>query len=79
MNQDHYSQPKSCRAGGIYYLKISGANGKAEYKKVQFLSYRPHPAEVLVHDGQRPRVVHRRVLYLKTSDNEDCNQNQPAQ
>ena len=79
MNQDHYRQPKSCQADGIYYLKISGSNGKAEYKKVRFLSYRPHPAEVLVHDGQRPRVIHRRFLFIKVSGNGKCDKGQPAQ
>ena len=79
MSQDHYTQPESCQIDGIYYLKISGINGKAEYKKVRFLSYRPHPAEVLVHDGHKPRVVHRRVLYTKNADQGNCDQSQPDQ
>ena len=79
MSQDHYTQPKSCQANGIYYLKISASNGKAEYKKVRFLGYRPHPAEVLVHDGRKPRVVHRRFLYTKISANGGCSQERPPQ
>ncbi len=69
MNKDRYIQPGSCRTNGIYYLKIIDKGGKARYLEVKFLSYRPHPAEVVVHDGDHTRVIHRRFLYSKESDN----------
>ena len=69
MGKLHYSQPESCQRGGVYYLKKSGTGGNVEFDEVRFLSYRPHPAEALVHDGRRPRVVHRRFLFCKASGN----------
>ena len=35
------------------------------YRKVEFIGYRPHPAEVLVEDKNIRKVVHRVNLYQK--------------
>ena len=66
MGHSRYSQPESCRVGENYYGKIDQNGSGASYQPVRFLGYRPHPGEVLVHDGQRPRVIHRYYLYQKS-------------
>lgn len=67
MEQDRYIQPKNCEKDKSYYIKISGNSVDGTYQEVRFLSYRPHPAEVLIHDGDRIRVIHRSFLYIKES------------
>ena len=68
MEEKRYIQPKSCDKGKKYYIKVDGNGTDAQYKKVRFLGYRPHPAEVLIRDGDRIRVIHRSILYLRESD-----------
>ena len=69
MQKGDYIQPESCENDHYYYLLVKRNPGKTKYQQVRFLSYRPHPAEALVHDGRRPRVVHRRFLFCKASGN----------
>ena len=68
MGQSRYIQPKSCELNKTYYMKMGGNGTRVRYKKVRFLGYRPHPAEVLIHDGDRIRVIHRSILYLRKLD-----------
>ena len=72
MEQDKYIQPDSCEMNRSYYVKTNGRGSGASYQKVRFLSYRPHPAEVLIHDGEKARVIHRCILYEKGSNNGGC-------
>ena len=69
MGQEGYFQPESCELDKKYYIKTN-ANGIGEvYQQVRFLSYRPHPAEVLIQDGDKIRVIHRSILFVKESSN----------
>ena len=70
MRQGIFIQPASCQADGMYYLRINQNGFGWAYQRVKFLAYRPHPAEVLVHDGHKARVVHRRFLYCKEPEND---------
>jgi hypothetical protein len=65
MGMDEYTQPQSCITGRRYFLKITHKETMATYQSVEFIGYRPHPAEVLVHDGIRARVIHRNDLFQK--------------
>ena len=71
MGQARYIQPESCSIGKYYYLQTTSNGNLPDYKKVRFIGYRPHPAEVLVQDGNRIRVIHRRALFLKERDSRD--------
>ncbi len=68
MDRERYFQPDSCQINRKYYLKISENGSGPNYRQVRFISYRPHPAEVMVHDGTRSRVIHRVDLYQKAAD-----------
>ena len=76
MAQELYIQPASLTRKGIYYRKINKNGSEAVFQQVTFLSYRPHPAEILIHDGEKPRVIHRRCVYVLTADQEDLGGNQ---
>lgn len=67
MGQEKYIQPDSCEINKRYYIKLNGKGSDPRYQEVRFLGYRPHPAEVLVHDGEKSRVIHRCILYMKES------------
>ena len=68
MEERGYFQPESCCRGKEYYIKANGKLDQISYTKVEFLKYRPHPAEVLVLDCGKPRVIHRINLYRKRED-----------
>ena len=72
MEQDKYIQPDSCEMDRSYYVKANEKGSEASYQEVRFLGYRPHPAEVLIHDGEKTRVIHRCILYEKESNNGSC-------
>ena len=63
--QQPFTQPETCQTGQAYFLKIERNGSGPIYQPVSFLAYRPCPGEVLVHDGLKPRVVHRTYLYQK--------------
>ncbi len=65
MEKNGYYLPDSCLAGNEYYLGIKSNSEFPEYRKVIFLSYRPHPAEVMVRDGNRSRMVYRSDLFTR--------------
>jgi len=70
METNGYYLSESCISGSEYYLKIKSNNGISNYKKVVFLSYRPHPGEVLVRDGNKSRMVYRSDLFARMGDKE---------
>ena len=72
MGQEKYIQPDRCEIDRSYYIKLNGEGSEASYQAVRFVSYRPHPAEILIHDGEKSRVIHRRILYAKESNNGGC-------
>lgn len=65
MDDARYQRPESCRQGNDYYLKVGEDLNSVRYKKVKFLSYSPHPAEVLISEEGIPRVIHRIDLYQR--------------
>ena len=65
MSQETYIQPASCVKDQYYYLKVSGNGREAKYLVVRFVGYRPHPAEILIDDGNQIRMVHRSLLFIK--------------
>ena len=65
MEKNRYCLPDSCLAGNEYYLRIKSNSEFSEYRKVIFLSYRPHPAEVMVREGNRSRMVYRSDLFTR--------------
>jgi len=69
MELNGYYLSESCISGSEYYLKIKSNNGISNYKKVVFLSYRPHPGEVLVRDGNKSRMVYRSDLFTRKIGN----------
>jgi len=68
MEKNGYCLPDSCLAGNEYYLRIKSNSEFSEYRKVLFLSYRPHPAEVMVREGNRSRMVYRSDLFTRLGD-----------
>ncbi len=59
MSQSIFVRPEHCLEGESYYLRTRRSGAGDRYRQVRFISYRPHPAEVVVNDGEGPRVVHR--------------------
>ena len=68
MKNNGYYLPDSCREGNEYYLRIKLNSEIQEYKKVIFLGYRPHPAEVMIREGNRSRMVYRSDLFTRLGD-----------
>ena len=69
MSRVIYIQPTSCIKDKCYYLKTGRNDRGPIYQEVRFVSYRPHPAEILVDDGNQIRMVHRSLLFTKRSGN----------
>ncbi len=65
MEKNGYYKPESCRSGTEYYLKIKSSNGFSKFERVVFLSYRPHPGEILIRDGNRSRMAYRSDLFIR--------------
>jgi len=63
MEGKNYYQPESCRFGGEYFIKEDSPDADSAYTRVEFISYRPHPGEVVVKQGETLLVVHRTFLY----------------
>lgn len=70
MKNNDYYLPDSCLAGCEYYLKIKSNSEVPEFKRVIFLGYRPHPAEVMIREGNRSRMVYRSDLFTRLGDKE---------
>lgn len=67
MNHYCYCQPETCVPGEQYYLLIKKSDLSAVFRKVKFIGYRPHPAEVLIEDRNIKKVIHRLNLYQKNN------------
>ncbi len=65
MNRYRYNQPETCVPGEQYYLLIKRPDLSKEFRKVKFIGYRPHPAEVLIEDRNIKKVIHRINLFQK--------------
>ncbi len=70
MKKNGYCLPGSCLAGSEYYLKIKSNSEVTVFKRVIFLSYRPHPGEVMIREGNRSRMVYRSDLFTRLGDKE---------
>lgn len=68
MERNGYYLTESCKLGKEYYIKVKSDLEHAKFKKVKFLSYRPHPGEVMVRDGNRSRMVYRSNLFSRQDD-----------
>lgn len=68
MGKGIYIQPDSCETDQIYYQKMNRDGSAPIYQKVRFLAYCPHPAEVIIDDGERARVIHRCDLFAKVPE-----------
>jgi hypothetical protein len=68
-----YIQPDKCLIGSKYYLWLSKNGNTGSFRKVTFIGYRPHPAEVIIDDGRGPRVIRRLDLFqrISTPDEEE--------
>ena len=62
--------PRSYNLGENYFIKVKNDDGIAELNMVVFISYRPHPGEVLVRDGNKTRMVYRSELFSRSADSE---------
>lgn len=65
MRYDKYSQPDTCVPGKQYYVKRKINDSNLDFVRVKFISYCPHPAEVVVQEGCRNMVIHRMNLYQR--------------
>jgi len=67
MSNQEFIQPDRWEIGRKYYLRLNKNGSGVSYQAVKLMSYRPHPAELIIYDGEKKRMVHRRVLFLKES------------
>lgn len=65
MEYGNYFQPDTLIPGKIYYIKTTCPDTPSKLLPVNFIDYRPHPAEVLVQDGSGAKVIHRVLLFQK--------------
>ena len=65
MNNNGFYRPESCRVGEEYYIGKEDNSNNVEYKPVQFVSYRPHPGELLIREDGISTVIYRRQLYAR--------------
>ena len=65
MNKNGFYRPESCRKEEKYYIEDDENSKDVEYKPVEFVSYRPHPGELLIRENGVARVIYRRQLYAR--------------
>ncbi len=65
MKYENYFQPDTLIRGKLYYIKTTSPDLPNKLLPVNFVDYRPHPAEVLVRDGSRTKVIRRVILFQK--------------
>lgn len=68
MQTENYFQPDTCIPGKVYFVKIENTDSTSNYLSVKFVSYCPHPAEVIIRDGDRTKVIHRIYLLQKNGN-----------
>ena len=71
MGGNGYYLPGSYNLGEDYFIKVNNNNGQAEFNVVVFVSYRPHPGEVIVRDENRTRMVYRSDLFSHSIDDDE--------
>ena len=62
MQDGNYFLPDTCIPGEQYYIKTKGLDSTTNVKSVIFVSYCPHPAEVIVRKDGKSIVIHRVFL-----------------
>ena len=67
MQPENYIQPDTCIPGEVYFIKTEDPDLKPKFIGVKFIDYCPHPAEVIVREGGRIKVIHRIYLLQKNS------------
>ena len=65
MNKNGFYRPESCREGEEHFIMKEKDSTKVEYKHVEFVSYRPHPGELVTREDGVARVIYRRQLYAR--------------
>ena len=78
MEARNFYQPESCQLGGIYFIKEDSPDPNSNYTRVEFISYRPHPGEVVVKQGEMLKVVHRTFLYACRGANGKASRSDPS-
>jgi len=62
MQPVNYFHPDTCIPGKQYFIKTKGLDSTINIKSVIFVGYCPHPAEIIVRQDGRNKVIHR--VYL---------------
>jgi hypothetical protein len=65
MNKNGFYRPERCQTGEEYFIMKEKNSTKVEYKHVEFVSYRPHPGELVIREDGVARVIYRRQLYAR--------------
>ncbi|MCJ7718039.1 MAG: hypothetical protein MUO54_16170 [Anaerolineales bacterium] len=65
MNKNGYYRPESCQVGNEYFIREENNSTNEMYKLVVFVSYRPHPGELLIKEDGVTSVIYRRQLYAR--------------
>ena len=65
MNKNGFYRPERCRKEEEYYIEDDENSKDVEYKTVEFVSYRPHPGELVIREDGVARVIYRRQLYAR--------------
>ena len=71
MENNGYCSPESYQVGEVYFIRDKSASTDDKYIPVKFLSYRPHPAELVIKEKGLARVIHRRLLFVRKRNDED--------
>jgi len=67
MYHENYFQPDTCIPGKEYYIKTIGLDAKIKVQSVVFVAYCPHPAEVIVRNDGKNKVIRRVYMLQKNS------------
>ena len=70
MNESGYYQPENCRLGEIYFIQEKKNSTEKSFKEVEFLSYRPHPGELVIKEDGVARIIHRRLLFSRVANDQ---------
>jgi hypothetical protein len=68
MHHENYFQPDTCIPGKLYYIKVKYNGSTTNYESVKFVGYCPHPAEVIVRNDGKIKVIHRVYLLQKNGN-----------
>ena len=68
MNANRYQRPEKYRTGELYFIQEKKSSVECSFMEVEFLSYRPHPGELVIKENGVARVIHRRLLFSRVSN-----------